>query len=179
MNVGSGKMSGNPITKEEMDAFKKTIHIGDKVKYSEKVPRDDGISGLKVVKTEVEISGIYKYFVTLEAGKMHRSLTWPELLISKKPGRSGKRNRKAADERERSRIIMELYKSGISRMRISEETGYSYSTVTQIISIHTRKRRPCYPEIIKLREQGFTLKEIAMKIGASQTTVQRICSGMK
>ena len=123
MNVGSREGSGDPITKQEMAAFKKTIHVGDKVKSSEKVPRDDGISGLKVVKTEMKISGIYKYFVTLEAGKMHRSLTWPELLISKKPEKSGKCNRKTADERERSRIIMDLYKSGMSRMKISEETG--------------------------------------------------------
>lgn len=86
MNVGSREGSGNPITKEEMDNFKKSVHIGDRVKYSEKVPRDDGTGGLMVVKTEMEINGIYRNFVTLKAGKMQRSLTWPELLISKKPG---------------------------------------------------------------------------------------------
>lgn len=180
MNVGSEKWSGNPITKEEMEAFKKSVHVGDKVKYSEKVSRDDGTGGLMIVKTEMEIDGVYRNFVTLKAGKMQRSLTWPELLITKKPSRSGNENRKApADEKERSKIIMELYNSGMRRMKIAEETGYSYSTVTQIINIHTRKHRPSHPEIIRMRKQGLTLKEISSKVGVSLTTVQRICSNIK
>ena len=176
MNVGSREGSGNPITKEEMDNFKKSVHIGDRVKYSEKVPRDDGTGGLMVVKTEMEINGIYRNFVTLKAGKMQRSLTWPELLISKKPGRSVSQNRKAKiDEKERSRIIMELYDSGMRRMKIAEETGYSYSTVTQVINLHTKKHKVNHPEIIRMRKKGLTLKEISKMTGASETTVQRIC----
>lgn len=176
MNVGSREGSGNPITKEEMDNFKKSVHIGDRVKYSEKVPRDDGTGGLMVVKTEMEINGIYRNFVTLKAGKMQRSLTWPELLISKKPGRSVSQNRKAKiDEKERSRIIMELYNSGMRRMKIAEETGYSYSTVTRVINLHTKKHKVNHPEIIRMRKKGLTLKEISKMTGASETTVQRIC----
>lgn len=176
MNVGSREGSGNPITKEEMDNFKKSVHIGDRVKYSEKVPRDDGTGGLMVVKTEMEINGIYRNFVTLKAGKMQRSLTWPELLISKKPGRSVSQNRKAKiDEKERSRIIMELYNSGMRRMKIAEETGYSYSTVTQVINLHTKKHKVNHPEIIRMRKKGLTLKEISKMTGASETTVQRVC----
>ena len=66
---------------------------------------------------------------------------------------------------------MELYNSGMRRMKIAEETGYSYSTVTQVINLHTKKHK----EIIRMRKKGLTLKEISKMTGASETTVQRIC----
>jgi DNA-binding CsgD family transcriptional regulator len=74
--------------------------------------------------------------------------------------------------------VYELYKSGMERKEIAKQMGYNPQYISQIISYMngSTQRTATEEEIqqmIELRQQGKTIKEISEIVGFSYGTVQK------
>lgn len=171
----------NPIKRDELEAYRKSLKIGDQLIYYESVPRSDGIGGSRMVKRRMLITGIYKNIITLQLERMQRSMTLQEALIynaKRRPKLRTDIHMPNEEERmeERRKKIMNLAYRGLSNAEISEKTGYSQQAVASVVRCAKLKKDKInerHIEIAKLRASGHGVNEIARMLGCSRSTVIR------
>ena len=177
-----GVETKNPIKRDELEAYRKTLKIGDTLIYYESVPRSDGIGGSRMVKRRMLITGIYKNIITLQLGRMRRSMTLQEALIynvKRRPKPRTDIHIPNEEERmeERRKKIMNLAYRGLNNAEIAEKTGYSQQAVANVVRCAKQKKSKInarHMEIIRLRESGRGVNEIARMVGCSSATVIRV-----
>lgn len=171
----------NPIKRDELEAYRKSLKIGDQLIYYESVSRSDGIGGSRMVKRRMLITGIYKNIITLQLGRMQRSMTLQEALMynaKRRPKLQTDIHMPNEEERmeERRKKIMNLAYRGLSNAEIAEKTGYSQQAVANVVRCAKQKRDKInarHIEIAKLRASGRGVNEIARMLGCSSATVIR------
>lgn len=171
----------NPIKRDELEAYRKSLKIGDSLIYYESVPRSDGIGRSRMAKRRMLITGIYKNIITLQLGRMQRSMTLQEALIynvKRRPKLRTDIHMPNEEERmeERRKKIMNLAYRGLSNAEIAEKTGYSQQAIAGVVRCAKLKKDKInerHIEIAKLRASGHGLNEIARMLGCSRSTVIR------
>ena len=141
----------NPIKRDELEAYRKSLKIGDYLIYYESVPRSDGIGGSRMVKRRMLITGIYKNIITLQLGRMQRSMTLQEALLY--------------NVKRRPKLRTDIHM-----------TGYSQQAVANVVRCAKQKKDKInarHIEIAKLRASGRGVNEIARMLGCSSATVIR------
>jgi hypothetical protein len=183
--VGQPKGKKNPITPQELELFKRSVHIGDKLKYRERVC--DEIAGVCMIKfRKMEVVGIYPHIVILRGKNKYgitieRSMTWQEACIinSNRPQEhldEEIRKRAESDAKGCTKVILELFDMGLTKVEIAKQTGYSYDKVKAVTATRGKNclKKLDYGKIISLRKQGFSYRVISEKTGASESSVRRI-----
>lgn len=169
----------NPIEKDELEAFRKSLKIGDQLIYYESVPRNDGVGGSRMVKRRMQVTGVYRHIITLQLGRLQRSMTIQEaLLYNVKRPKKHETVVQSQEEmsEERRKKIMHLVYRGMSNTEIAEKTGYSQQAVASVVRCAKLKKDKInarHIEIAKLRASGHGLNEIARMLGCSRSTVIR------
>lgn len=169
----------NPIEKDELEAFRKSLKIGDQLIYYESVPRNDGVGGSRMVKRRMQVTGVYRHIITLQLGRLQRSMTIQEaLLYNVKRPKKHETVVQSQEEmsEERRKKIMHLVYRGMSNAEIAEKTGYSQQAVANVVRCAKQKRDKInarHIEIAKLRASGRGVNEIARMLGCSSATVIR------
>lgn len=134
-----------------------------------------------MVKRRMPITGIYKNIITLQLGRMQRSMTLQEALIYNVKKRPKPRTEHIPNEEERMeerrKKIMNLAYRGLNNAEIAEKTGYSQQAVANVVRCAKQKKSKInarHMEIIRLRESGRGVNEIARMVGCSSATVIRV-----
>ena len=170
----------NPIKKDELETFRKSLKIGDQLIYYESVPRNDGVGGSRMVKRRMQVTGVYKHLITLQLGRLQRSMTIQEALLYNVKRRKKQEDVVQSQEEmleERRKKIMHMVYRGMSNDEIAEKTGYSRKTVAGVIRNAKQKSRKInekHMRIMKLKASGHGMNEIARMIGCSSSTVTRV-----
>lgn len=169
----------NPITKKELEKFRDSLKIGDKLMYVEDMPRDDGVKGRTQIKRVMEVEKVYKYTIDLKKGALKRNVTIQEALIH-----NVKRPNPQSQEsiQDRRKLILNLTYRGISRAEIAQRTGYSQRAVSNIqrAGMETRgKIKERNEKIAALRANGEKINSIAQIVGCSHSTVSCVLKNME
>lgn len=170
----------NPIKKDELEAFRKSLKIGDWLIFYESVPRNDGVGGSRMVKRRMQVTGVYKHLITLQLGRIQRSMTIQEALLYNVKRRKKQEAVVQSQEEmveERRKKIMHMVYRGMSNDEIAEKTGYSRKTVASVIRSAKQKNKKIsekHMRIIKLKASGHGVNEIARMVGCSSSTVIRV-----
>ena len=92
MKTGAWKVSEKcPITKEELEQFKRSVKPGDRVTVTERVAKEDW-SGYYTIKRKMYVERKYRHVAILRDDKEKQtSFTWMELVMMNRRKR-GKQN---------------------------------------------------------------------------------------
>lgn len=172
----------NPIRKGELEAFRKSLKIGDQLIYYESVPRNDGLGGCRMVKKRMQVTGVYRCLITLQLGRTQRSMTLQEAMlynVKRRPKPQTDIHKSNEEERaqERRKKVMDLVYRGLSNAEIAEKTGYSRQAIAGVVRCAKQKKDKInarHMQIIKLKESGHGVNEIARMVGCSSSTVIRV-----
>lgn len=170
-----GTLARHPITRAELEAYRKTIKIGDRLIYPESLAKKDG--GTRIVKIPMEVTKIYRNIVILRSGRKERSMTIQEALLHNAQRKPPKKEERQKGIQDRNKKIMDLLYRGISRDEIARKTGYSLHVVSGVIQAAARKKEKIsgrHARIIKLKQEGHGVNEIARLVGCSGSTVIRV-----